>query len=231
MGGPSGPRRVSREDTPDASRARRPVDARAEWTVPFDTGQCPWQHTIPRRPGTPSPEPGPVAGNPSNPSRDPREPPRRGFRGQPHDAAPEFATPKGIAPERRPSLARGGRLAVRTLPLPRVQVSRWRALSSGSLGKRPPAYRRFGAARRMSPRPDRHADAFNISYALACPQDHDACLAPQEKNRCNHKFSVYKSYRIPQSLHSLSTDLFTPAWPSAWRRRLSIAARAVYCTA
>ncbi len=49
------------------------------------------------------------------------------------------ARPEGACPERRPLPAGAGRLAVVILPPRRVQVSRWRALSAGRAGQRPPA--------------------------------------------------------------------------------------------
>ncbi len=83
---------------------------------------------------------------------------------------------------------------LRTRPLRRVQVSRWRAFSSGRFGKRPSAppgcdalgvpsraERRFGRAYRLAIWPNRYTGAFNAPYALTFDQVYWPSFVPQDK--------------------------------------------------
>ena len=129
---------MSREDTPDASRARRPVDARDDWTDPFGAGKCPWQNTAPRRGSVAEARSGcrkpiePVARSSTNHRvRDFGDNPMTRHRKEPPRKAP---FPKDL---RRPWATAVS--TSRTCPLRRAQVPSWRAFSSGSPGKRPSA--------------------------------------------------------------------------------------------
>ena len=99
--------------------------------------------------------------------------------------------PKDLRCPRAPSVS-----SLRTRPLRRIQVSRWRAFSSGRLEKHPSAppgfdalgvpskaERRFGKAHLMAIRPNRYTDAFDAPYALASDQDYWPSFVPQDKTQ------------------------------------------------
>ena len=130
---------MSREDTPDASRARRPFDTRDVRGRSFRPGAVPLAKHSPRTDRSSVTEARSRCRKPAEPARDRLGLPCPGSRGRPHHTAPGRRAPEGVSPKRRPLPAGSGRPAVPTLPPRRVQVSRWRASSSGNPEQRPPA--------------------------------------------------------------------------------------------
>ena len=94
---------MPREGTPDASRARRPVDARVAGTDPTGAGRCPWRIIAPRRGSVAEARSG--CRKPSNPSHGPSRTTVPRASGKTHDAATESCTLLGTVSERPPLLA------------------------------------------------------------------------------------------------------------------------------